>query len=765
MDSPNYVGSFSWTYACRIGEASNPGPARRVTMHVRNIASAAAHIDELQHSQDDILFWTETSATAMTIASLKTKAKSSKFSLVASAPTGARHNKGYMTSGRGEASGALVSSKFPLLDLNGLWSDPVFQTGRIADSIVNIGGVQIRLLSIYGYHSGISNHLGLNEILTSHVLVQASSFNIPTFIAGDFNHSLHDSPNWPGFRASGFVDLASKFATLAGTEPEYTYRGKSRIDYVLANPMAEAMVDSFRVDPRGFTDHASLHVTLYVPCRLPQQLRWQMPVDMASIPAVLSKLPEQSIPYNCVQSFCSHVTCNRMDEAFQDFCTAFETACSTAHENAGLGCLPPKLRGRGRGKLVKVEPARFALSAKGDVLTDQHLFRRRQKLIRQVRELAKAMCKAGGRMQPEHVPLWSKILRSDACPGGFQNWILANDLVLWIPEEPDMCWMGELLDALLVEEGFWKAAVKARQALVRKERMDTDWSQGGSLHAAALKPAGSPPLTAMAKMEEVHILPLRTVKGTPAKFRQLDGPQPFPGTVWKFSDTRVMVTRVDTDVVTVSKPFCTEMWVKQVSQLTWTSDPDFMADAVMRYWKSFWSSERPVDMDFVKANLSNLPELEPFEPSITAQELNFVISKLPRKKSRGLEGFSYSEIKSLGPELRSMLLLLLNQITQTAQWPSQLCTALVTLLAKTLAPAGPSDARPIAVLSSTYRLWAKCITLKVVKHLLPALPCGLFGSAPGKSALDIAWLLQSRLEESIVSNSKLTGVSMDLPLL
>ena len=270
----------------------------------------------------------------------------------------------------------------------------------------------------------------------------------------------------------------------------------------------------------------------------------------------------------------------------------------------------------------------------------------------------------------------------------------------------------------------------------------------------------------MAKSARLSVEPLRTTRGVGAKFRVTKGPSPQPGAVWKFGDVKVAVAAVSGDVVTLAKPSLAKpsssvMCKRQLAQLTWSSDVEYMAHEVIEYWKSLWLHQRRPDLELVENNLHYFPSLEPFDETIRAAEL-FVLNKLPVKKSHGLDGFSYAEFRSLGPQLRSMLLSLLNHFTETARWLSQLCTALVSLLAKNDAPMGPSDARPIAVLSSTYRLWSKCVTVKVLQHLLPALPPTLFDSAPGKSALDITWLLQGQLEEALLNGDKVSGVSMDL---
>ena len=609
---------------------------------------------------------------------------------------------------------------------------------------------------------GITNALGLNDLLCSEVLSHASSFHLPTFIAGDFNHALLDAPVWSHYRAAGFVDLASKFATIAGEVPDPTYRGKSRLDYILANEAAEALCTAWHVDPRGYTDHASLHLRISLPRCSPYKLRWSMPYDMASVPQVLNRLRDYEIPQQQTHDFCQHLACGSIDMAFQDFCKTFEEACCHVHADVGLGTLPDKLRGRGKGKLQKVPVAPLSLSLAGDLLTDQVAFRSRQKLVRQIRELLWALRKTDGQLRPLHFMMWTKLVRSKACPGGFTNWVLNNDLAPWVPEAPCLLWMEHFLDAVLLEEAGWARNIKAKQNLVRKDAMEEDWSNGGRLHAASLKPASAPPLAALARHDPIKIEPLRVPKGANAKFRMVSGPSPDPGNVWMFGSFKVRVASAHGGEVTMMKPFTSEMWRREATQLCWTSDPQYMASCVMQYWSSFWNAERSPDLEFMTQNLVHLPELLCFEAEISPAELDYVLQRLPARKSRGMEGFSYAELKSLGPQLRSMLLSLLNAVTLTGRWPKQLCMAVVSLLAKTDQPMGPADARPIVVLSSIYRVWSKCITVKVLKHLLPVLPSTLFGSAPGRSAMDIAWLLQGRLEEAALSGGRISGVSMDL---
>ena len=370
-------------------------------------------------------------------ASFRTLARTTRRSLVVSAPSGARQLKGVMTAGRGEASGVMISSKFPINDLKNLWTPALFQTGRVADCVIQVGTVQLRVVAIYGYHSNIVNSLGLNDILFQEVLSQCSTHAMPTIIAGDFNHSLTEAPIWSQFQSFGYVDLASRFASLAGKLPEPTYRGKTRIDFVLVNSQAERFVKAFAQEPRGFTDHASLHVDFHIPHQLSRSYQWNMPVDIASIPHVLDRLPEQDPQPHFASQLCHHLQDNNMDKAFETFALAVEDTCCHAHQALGLGCLPQKFRGRAKGKLVPRLQRHFVLSTSGDVLSEQVTFRLRQKAVRRLRELIWSL-QAMGHFAACHQRQWTALLRAPGFAAGFPAYLLHNDLVSWVPAQPSL---------------------------------------------------------------------------------------------------------------------------------------------------------------------------------------------------------------------------------------------------------------------------------------------------------------------------------------
>ena len=138
----------------------------------------------------------------------------------------------------------------------------------------------MRVIALYGFHSGLTDAAPKNDILLGKALRQADSFAVPTIIAGDFNCMLSDLHSWQAAVARGFVDVAQRVASLHDRDPEPTYKGISRLDYVICNPTAATAFQDIQVDPNGYTDHAILTAVFdwnCCPCKIPT---WSFPRDL-----------------------------------------------------------------------------------------------------------------------------------------------------------------------------------------------------------------------------------------------------------------------------------------------------------------------------------------------------------------------------------------------------------------------------------------------------------------------------------------------------
>ena len=149
---------------------------------------------------------------------------------------------------------------------------------------------------------------------------------------------------WIDARDAGMVDVAAWRADQSGQLPQPTYRGKSRLDYIICNQFALRHLLSFDQDPFGYTDHAILRCTFdWKPCAA--GLSWTMPSDLASIPGFLEQVRDREVQ-EC-PDFPLHL------DAFQSFCWMYERHVSKVFQDLFGKNIPPKYLGRGKGRLVQ----------------------------------------------------------------------------------------------------------------------------------------------------------------------------------------------------------------------------------------------------------------------------------------------------------------------------------------------------------------------------------------------------------------------------
>ena len=69
--------------------------------------------------------------------------------------------------------------------------------------------------------------------------------------------------------------------------------------------------------------------------------------------------------------------------------------------------------------------------------------------------------------------------------------------------------------------------------------------------------------------------------------------------------------------------------------------------------------------------------------------------------------------------------------------------------------------RPITILASVYRLWAKLVTKKMLAHIQAHLPKTLYGSVPGRCKMDMIGVVQTKIEKALLQGQDLCGISLD----
>ena len=500
-----------------------------------------------------------------------------------------------------------------------------------------------------------------------------------------------------------------------------------------------------------------------VPTSMPVVMGWKMPKDLQSLPGFLKAFAQAHVDDDCAAKFWHVLQNGDVDAALSTFSQTFERTAEQTYGATFGQRLPAACGGRAKGCMVPIRPGRVRALVDGSFATDRVVVGKRLRVLRLVLELTHLRAKCDVRPSAACHNLWRKICAAPGFPGGFREWVLSNDLVNLVPVNvPSLAWLQTLASALRQEAEQWDVLVKKQRAHRIAAAMQADWSSGGRCHARAIKDEQLPPLNSLALSETVHVSCRRVSKGSPAKFTLVHGQEPIPGTVWVFGPTRCRVTSFCQGVVTLDRPMSSAMYCKSVKQQTWCANPYSVFQCVASFWDGFRLADRQIDLDFLQHVTNHLPELDKFDPIITLSELQWALKTSKNGTARGLDGFSVPELKAMPHNLQLMLLSLLNHITCTGKWPDKLYDATVALLAKIAQPASAKDARPITVLATLYRVWARCIAAKIYSHLLPFLPPELYGSIPGKSAMDLAWILQNEVETALHTNQHVAGFSLDL---
>ena len=720
----------------RVGEALNPGPQHHWKLQLRNIVSADCHVHELHKSTDDCIVWSETAATdKMQIWIKKAAAKHGAFCSF-SAPADARKLKDKITNGRGASTGTLCyTASVKQVSLHGLWTTDVWHSSRISDSLLHFNRTQVRIISVYGYHSQIEGASGLNDRLFHAVFSQAMAFPTPTIVLGDFNTDVYQFESCQNAVNYGFVDVSAWWHALVHQEPPPTYRGKSRLDYIFCNPQAMRAVKSFSQDPMGYTDHAALFITFDWEQNW-NSFKWSFPYDLDSVPGLLQRCAKsQMAPLFPVDA------ANDCDTNLQAWVLSFESLAETVHE-ANAGCpLAKPFFGRLKGKRVKVKPSRLTLSSDGDEMVQRQALTYRSQCLRWVRELHHELLKHGSGWGQAH-NLWRKILKCKGFDGSFAQWILDNEVASMVPVRvPSVTWLSMVSERLRDEERLWFQAIRLQSINCYKQNMAEDFRKGGRRHAAAVKGGSTAPLHSLAVFRPVEVQRVRVNKGSPARLILKSPVAVAPGDALKLGKTMCQIQACTPEVITLDAPMKHDMYKGAAALVSWSTEPAVVQEQVQTFWKQFWFPEQQPDLQFVQDNIQHMPALAPFDAAISFQ---------PRITSPFAAitygPFGCVESAFMGPGVAVLVV----------------CIVCFLILAKVDNPMVPADGRPITVLPTLYRLWAKIQTKKVLQSILPWLPQELYGSVPGKSAQEMTLDLQASIEYAVATGSTLTGLSLDL---
>ena len=797
-----------WTIGFRFGEAQNPGPmpvaaSFLVTLAVINpttILDKEWHINEVGA---DVLIASETSANARVQNIMSYKLRGLGFRCMWGHPTETRfHASSGRAMLRSYALGVATFSKLPCRPPLQVLPAEMRHSCRIAECFVRLHGFEAKVISVYGAPRCLPEAAEKNNLLLAWAFQRATISCVPAIVAGDFNTSPTELPAWQAFADLGWVELGAFAAQCHDLHLPSTCKGATRFDTFLLPPCLYQYFHSADVltDAQLFDSHAPMRLRLQLPCRGVPRWIWRLPqsfADLVDRPADLGPAYQRSSG-QVRFAFGPHIPEAKEGDKLRLWSATVESAvsdvlyhnhCSAPARNP-LRALPKRCRGRCRD--VTRQPATPPRLPRAGRQGDPSAFdedttvlgRQRLRQWRRLHTFEQGLSKfLDGRFRgplapngwPESLHLEWRTIQSAAGYGrSFRDWVLQWPCFVFFPEEqPALDFVSELTSFVRFDLEALQRQHATVKAKLFKFRLHVDAKDFGAARSfVRVKPAQNPPFTCVRHCSEQEAVLIRrpsyhlccfTVKQeqwlelhSQVVFAQVTGQvvQLAPGEV------TIMFDAGDDCVLPPTGLLC-----RYQQDCSWQG----VVSSLMEYWSPIWNRDpqgQEEDIEEWPRFLQLLqtcgqPDFNVSVDMLDVDAWQHVAKKLSVRKARGICGWHNAELRMLPRAALADLAGLLNDMSSCG-FPAELLKARVAVLSKVPEPTHASQARPITVLSCIFRLWARVLCTQVLAVWSAKLPSSITGCLRGRSALDLAYAVQTDIEACLLNQDDLSGLSLDL---
>ena len=285
----------------RIGEADNPGPPKPPGICISAFNPTSVY-QRSQHLSEcgDVVLLSETSAT-LQVQKIETRALRALGMRSIWSPPVEPHKASDESakSLRGASRGTACLSRYPIRETRDPFPTAWSATGRISECYVQIGPMQIRIITIYGFAKGTPNGLSMTNFLLEAATQRLLMNRTPTIIGGDINRPVETLKAWTQLKNQGYVELHDYAASALGTptEPTCVSRKKegpgTRNDTLLIDPRLVPYLTHVRVEvERAISVHRPVQAFFQLPNEQIKALRWRLPKDFARVGLTQSQLDE-----------------------------------------------------------------------------------------------------------------------------------------------------------------------------------------------------------------------------------------------------------------------------------------------------------------------------------------------------------------------------------------------------------------------------------------------------------------------------------------
>lgn len=748
----------------RIGEASHPGPrVSDFTIGTYNPTGLLRKGERVAEMSASCSLWgvTETHLTKSALVQFRSELKFTSYParVVPSHPAPPLSQR-VGTIG-GKAEGVCIISDCPVRALPGQWDPNIWQSSRVQSAACLMGDVWVKMGVFYGYAKDpLQVHVQeASDTLLGALVDRVAKQSVgPRIICGDFNQELLALPQSQELASLGFVEVQQWANQMWGQPIVPTCKKKTVKDFLWVSQEMLPFIKKVWVDDTFFADHAVLAIDVCFPRSSPQVPIWRkaMAIDWEEIQE-LDPLPLRDHQMTCEEIFVdleSRVDNHLKNVHSKGLLPSQKGRCQTQEVSFAKHNVTPLRRGRKHEYQLQFLGENF-----------QH--------VRWCRQLRRLQSYVALTSAPGNAPhkwqhrreLWASILKAKGFGKSFELFwhsrpfkvATVSDILPTKPPPHEVA-LGFFLNFQAIFSSFEKTLIRERTKLARQRRTDDP----NVIFKDLARPRSLPVQTILSK-SIVHVSYVSTdhkhIEYTPAR---LDTTQPVFGPVGMLMPDSHEAGKMDFQMDPQIQTGDT------LVQQTLQGELSEVFDAFHNLWSPRWNKHRDTDADrwkpfadFVQNEIH--PPSEPFSfPEITVSEWKKVVRSKKAASATGPDGISKADLVHMPDDLTHQMVQLFNSIEQGRQWPKCLLTGLISAIEKTEHAQGPSDYRPITVLSMAYRVWGTIRSRQLLTFLSQHAPIGLLGNRKGASTSDVWWQIACDVEESLYYDSSLSGAVTDV---
>ena len=365
---------------------------------------------------------------------------------------------------------------------------------------------------------------------------------------------------------------------------------------------------------------------------------------------------------------------------------------------------------------------------------------------------------------------WQAIRSARGYGHRWDNWILAFDLIPYIPcDLPEYNYL-ELMGQITewdCNSSCQYETTQRRANFQSQIKIDND-ENFGKLTYRILKAKSNISLDEVPYQISTMATLLRSTKGH--QQIKIDEFHPFPkGSHLFFGEATIQVIEqchcvVSFHVICGVVPAQARLIIPKIA-----ISSEEIAGEFRRFWEPMWLRDTYTEQFQPDTWSSFIQELDttPIPPMQIPIELHDpklweqAINKLQDQKAHGICGWRHAELKALPSNAIQDLSTIMCKLVQVG-FTDSMMSAKTVLLAKNAEPSSMHDGRPITILSSLYRLLGKVIFRQVADYWSKKLPFPISGGLPGRGVKDVAYAQKFQIESFLMSGRQLGGFSLDL---